>query len=358
MASKFVATASLDVLQPGDWQLGSGQRGLVSVIVTAYNQDWVIGETLATVAAQTYRPIECIIVNDGSQDGSAEIIDDFVRNHAGTLNIRVIHQKNQGAQGARNTGVRASSGELIQFFDGDDLLAPDKIRAQAEFLTSAEGQHYDATYGDSQWIHGVGDSAKVGEVIGVGPSGDILRSLIELDPFNPPFAYLSRRAAVERTGPWDASLVINDDVDYFLQMACKSLAIGQDFKYLPVFTGYYRTHSGPRISEGGMALRAKFTHQILRHTESTMHELRLLTPERKQALARTYYRISNWAATWHWPVWRPALADTIRVDPRFAPERPRARFLQSLLGVWGAETLKAIRWNATARLFPHKPASR
>ena len=334
----------------GRWRLGPGQPKLVSVVVTAYNQDWVIRETLGSVAAQTYRPLECILVNDGSGDDSGKIMDEFARDHGGNFHVQVIHQANQGAQGARNNGLRVTSGEFIQFLDGDDLLAPGKIKAQTEFLLSASGVRYNVVYGDSQWIHGLGDSAKRGEMLGVGPSKDILCSLLELDPFNPPFAYLSRRTVIEQVGPWDASLTINDDVDYFLQIACHSLSEGRSFYYLPVFTGYYRQHSRPRISEGGLNLRVKFNHLIFRHAETTMRDRGLLTPARRKALAQAYYRISSSAAGWNWTSWRSALADTIRVEPNFTVEKPRARVLQRIIGLWAVETLQAIRRQATGRI--------
>ncbi len=60
--------------EPLLWTLGRGRSGLASVIVTAFNQDWVLKETLSSVAKQRYRPIECVIVDDGSTDRTAELI--------------------------------------------------------------------------------------------------------------------------------------------------------------------------------------------------------------------------------------------------------------------------------------------
>ena len=72
-----------DISTPSDsarWTLGAGERWLVSVVVTAYNQAWVLAETLGSVVAQTYRPLECVIVDDGSSDNTTEVVASFVEN--------------------------------------------------------------------------------------------------------------------------------------------------------------------------------------------------------------------------------------------------------------------------------------
>src|SRR5438067_8688174 len=113
-----------------------GRPGLATVILTAFNQDWVLGQTLASVAAQTYRPLECVIVDDGSTDNTAAVVNEFVQRHSRDLTVKYIYQLNRGAQTARNVGIQASTGEFIQFLDGDDVLEPSKIESQITFLSS------------------------------------------------------------------------------------------------------------------------------------------------------------------------------------------------------------------------------
>src|ERR1700676_3953038 len=113
-----------------NWSIGPGESALVSVIVTAYNQECFLAETLESVIGQTYRPIECVIVDDGSGDGTAEIAASYVARSGPNMTFRYIRQQNQGAQAARNNGVTACRGEYIQHLDGDDLLDGDKLRSQ------------------------------------------------------------------------------------------------------------------------------------------------------------------------------------------------------------------------------------
>ena len=97
---------------------------LVSVIVTTYNRVAVLSEAIDSFFAQTYRPIELIIIDDGSTDNTKHIIIDWKRKHGDDeqLSIHFLYQENAGAPSARNRGINESRGEYIQFFDSDDIL--------------------------------------------------------------------------------------------------------------------------------------------------------------------------------------------------------------------------------------------
>src|SRR4051812_42386312 len=126
-------------LQP-DWISPEGTPGMVSVIVTAYNQKDYLREALASVFAQSYRPLECVVVNDGSTDGTEGVIEQFaIQAPKSEVHFVPISQKNSGAQRARNAGVTASQGEFIQYLDGDDILAPEKIEEQVKHIASHPG---------------------------------------------------------------------------------------------------------------------------------------------------------------------------------------------------------------------------
>lgn len=92
----------------------------------------MVREAVASVLEQTYRPIEIILVNDGSTDGSAIVLEHLVREHPDI--IRVIHQHNQGPGPARETGRLAAGGEYIQYLDSDDWLLPRKFSVQVAAL--------------------------------------------------------------------------------------------------------------------------------------------------------------------------------------------------------------------------------
>ncbi len=95
---------------------------LISVVVPFYNNAALLGDCLASIAAQTYRNLQVVIVDDGSTDGSAAIARDQV---AADPRFDLISQQNMGPGAARNRGVAAATGEFLAFVDADDLLPPD-----------------------------------------------------------------------------------------------------------------------------------------------------------------------------------------------------------------------------------------
>lgn len=94
-------------------------KQLVSVIIPVYNAKKTIGRCIASVQAQTYKQIEIIIINDGSTDKSAQIIEN-ISNH--DKRIHFFTQKNQGVSAARNRGIKHATGNYIQFVDADDWI--------------------------------------------------------------------------------------------------------------------------------------------------------------------------------------------------------------------------------------------
>ena len=108
------------------------QRGpLISVIVPVYNAAPFLARTVESVCAQTYRPLEILLVDDGSQDDSLALCRKLA---AGDSRIRVLRKENGGASSARNLGVREARGEYVGFVDSDDLITPDMYERLAQAL--------------------------------------------------------------------------------------------------------------------------------------------------------------------------------------------------------------------------------
>ena len=112
-------------------------NSLVSVIIPVYNAEKFIIETLDSVFAQTYRPIEIIVVDDGSTDKTAKILKgcqtDKINESSG-INLTCMYQQNSGPSKARNTGIKTAKGEYIAFLDADDLWTKNKIEKQIELF--------------------------------------------------------------------------------------------------------------------------------------------------------------------------------------------------------------------------------
>ncbi len=98
------------------------QQPMISVIIPVYNMEKYLLRCVGSILGQTYKNIEVIIVDDGSVDSTPQICD-----HIAFMSeiVRVIHQENRGLSGARNTGMRASTGDYIHFCDADDFLEKD-----------------------------------------------------------------------------------------------------------------------------------------------------------------------------------------------------------------------------------------
>ena len=114
------------------------EQPLVSVIIPVYNGTRYLRAALESVFAQTYRPFEVIVVDDGSTDDSGVIAQSFP-------DVRYIHQTNQGVAAARNHGIEAARGEFFAFLDQDDLWTPEKLKLQIEHLLSHPDLGYTLT---------------------------------------------------------------------------------------------------------------------------------------------------------------------------------------------------------------------
>jgi glycosyltransferase involved in cell wall biosynthesis len=96
------------------------KKPLVSVIIPTYNRGWIVQEAVDSVLAQDFSDYELIVVDDGSDDNTPEILKAYGRQ------ITILHQPNKGVSAARNRGIAAAAGRFIAFLDSDDLWLPKK----------------------------------------------------------------------------------------------------------------------------------------------------------------------------------------------------------------------------------------
>lgn len=173
---------------------------LVSVIVPAYNAERWIERTLRSVAGQTHRALDVIVVDDGSTDATAAIADTFARDDA---RFRVVRQANGGVAAARNHGASIARSDLLAFVDADDLWTPDKTAAQLAALAAAGP---DAALCYSYYVMIDAADTIIYREPGDGSAGDVLGRLFVKNIVGNGSAALVTRAAFERVGGFEPAL--------------------------------------------------------------------------------------------------------------------------------------------------------
>jgi glycosyltransferase involved in cell wall biosynthesis len=211
---------------------------LVSIIIPCHNARDFLAETLASAFEQSYPRTEIIAVDDGSTDGTVELIRSY--------GSRIIAEfgPNRGASAARNRGTALASGAFIQYLDADDLLMPDAIERRVAVL---EDTGADVAYSDwEKFVEVKPSKFAVGERITrrieeIHASAEI--ALIT-DFWAPPAALTYRREIVDQINGWKEWLPVIQDAR-FLQDAG---LLGAKFAYAPGVGARYRIHGGASLS--------------------------------------------------------------------------------------------------------------
>lgn len=182
----------------------------VSVIIPTFNRGWIVREAIDSVLAQDYPNFELIVVDDGSTDDSAAILDSYGQE------LKVIRQDRQGVSAARNRGIAAAAGRLIAFLDSDDYWLAHKLDLQIDFFK--HHPHADICQTEEIWIrNGVRVNPKRRHR---KPSGDIFEPSLHLCLVSPS-AVMLRRSVFDRCGLFDEDLPACEDYDLWLRISCR-----------------------------------------------------------------------------------------------------------------------------------------
>jgi glycosyltransferase involved in cell wall biosynthesis len=219
----------------------------VSTIVPVFNGAAYVGEALESLFAQTYQPIEIIVIDDGSTDATPAVLARFADR------VRVVRQANAGPAAARNRGVQDAGGELISFLDADDLWHTDKLQRQAIFLADRPDVPGCVTHAQNFWISELRDEA------------DQLRDHRIAKPLP---GYLAstlvvRRAAFDLVGPFNVELGFGHSTDWFLRAAARGIIIAE----IPAVLYYRRLHHTNRSRQLGAQSRDEFLHLVKAHLD-------------------------------------------------------------------------------------------
>ena len=192
-------------------RLMDGVAGRVSVLMPLYNAAPYVADALASVLAQDVPDLEVIVCDDGSTDGSADIV-------AATPGVRLVRQHNRGAGAARNAAFAASTGAFVIYFDADDLMGERHLPALLATATAHPG-----AVAMSEWARFRG-----GPDAAVWPRRHTYRERSGIDwllfdwedglPMTQCGMFLLPRALVNARGGWDERLALNDDFEFFCRL--------------------------------------------------------------------------------------------------------------------------------------------
>ena len=211
-------------------------KPLVSILIPAYNAEQWIADTIQSALAQTWPRKEIIVVDDGSEDHTLSIANEF-----SSRGVFIASQKNRGAAAARNKALSFCSGDYIQWLDADDILARDKISRQMEFAESCTNKRILLS---SEWGHFFfrTSSAKFVRtpLWDDLPPVEWLRLKMEKNTWMQPGSWLVSRELTEAAGPWNERLPWDEEGEYFCRVVIKSDGV----KFILGAKTYYRV-TGP-----------------------------------------------------------------------------------------------------------------
>jgi glycosyltransferase involved in cell wall biosynthesis len=188
----------------------ASKKPLVSVIIPTYNRGWVVQEAIDSVLDQDFSDYELIVVDDGSDDNTQEILEAYGKA------ITVLQQSSKGVSAARNSGIAEASGRLIAFLDSDDLWLPGKLTTQVKFFRENAGAVINQT--QEIWIRN-------GERVNPKKrhhkfSGMIFERSLALCLVSPS-AVMIKKSLFDVVGGFDEDLPACEDYDLWLRISCR-----------------------------------------------------------------------------------------------------------------------------------------
>lgn len=196
------------------------EQFIVSIIVPVYNGEAFLAEAVDNIQQQGWQPLEIIIIDDGSTDGTARVASSLKGN------VRYVHQSNQGPAAARNKGLEIAGGNVIGFLDADDLWPEGKLETQLRHLS--ENPSVDIVLGKTQFMR----------------QSESEDARIAYEKYLKPGIFLNlgsglfRRSVFEKVGFFDPKLYYSEDADWFIRARELEVSIA----LIEEITLFYRIH--------------------------------------------------------------------------------------------------------------------
>jgi len=222
----------------------------VSVIIPTYNGAQYLEEAVSSVINQTYKKLECIIVDDGSTDNTHQLCQNLIKKDS---RIKYVYQSNRGPGSARNRGIKESKGDWIQLLDSDDWLNEDKIRFQLEYFRKTANNSGDniVLFSDYKVIHADSHQnflKKETHIFGNLSEDQILHRVLTWSfkddcPLHSN-SILSKRSVLEKDLFNETQKPAFTDLELFVRLLTHKVK----FIYTPIVGMYFRRHPKSRTT--------------------------------------------------------------------------------------------------------------
>jgi glycosyltransferase involved in cell wall biosynthesis len=257
-------------------------RPLVSIVIPAYNAERTVAEAIQSAIGQTWPRKEIIVVDDGSTDRTAEIVDRFVPA------VRLVSSRNHGLSAAVNLAIQHSHGDYIQELDADDLLTQDKIERQLSALRAGDSKRILLSSPWASFYYRTRNARFVNNALcqDLSPVEWLLRKMGK-NLYMQNATWLVSRELIEAAGPWDTRLNYDQDGEYFSRV----VSCSDGTRFVPGTGVFYRTSGPGRISYIGKSDQKKES-LLLSMQLQIKYLLALENSERVRRACVTY--LQNW----------------------------------------------------------------
>lgn len=293
---------------------------LVSVVIATYNNRNLLDRTVQNILQQTYSNMELIVVDDGSTDGTRDLMVEMATRDS---RLRYVYQMNQERGAARNRGIREARGEYVAFIDQDDLWHPTKLERQ--ILALLEEPSVDCCYCLRGVLHHDGRETYDQEPL--PPDGDIFEPLL-YRCFVGSMTPIIRRSCFDRVGGFceDRRLACFCDWELWTRLASMSR-----WRLLPEFLGLHCLHAGntqraPEWYEDELRIQLMGHYELSQEQRRTLHS----------------YGI---ARRWHWAtkLYKEAPLTALHVLTRIALHAPERLIHRNFWGLVFRSGVFAVR---------------
>ncbi|MDB4537634.1 glycosyltransferase [Akkermansiaceae bacterium] len=236
---------------------------VISIIIPTYNRRALLRDALGYLLDGEVPGLECVVVDDGSTDGTYEEIEEW-RNRWGESRIVYLRQgKNQGAQHARNRGIAESKGDLVIFMDSDDVAITSGLADLRDFLEI--NPQLDFCYGKVRKTDDTLKSLKDDDDIGMS----FTNTPYEIAGYHwHTMGALYRRECLELVGPWSVELTGSQDWEYQARVKLS----GARGEFVDTMVGYWRQHEGERV--GTKKFRPDYVRSVMIACDSILSKAR------------------------------------------------------------------------------------